>query len=350
MSGIKTAVRELSNGVYIPIIGLGTYLAQGTDAADAMVTALKHGYKLIDTAEIYHNYPAVKLALEQYEKDSSSHPQKCSATQNIVLPPHTKTIDGAGWLENLKVPHGEKCREDQHTVFVTTKAWPHYSKESIQEAVTKFRHGCGRSQIDLLLLHWPALLKEAGATEEQMKDLVGNERMRLEAWHEMERQYAAGMVRAIGVSNFMVQHLDPLIADVKKRQNEGDSIAVMPMLNQIEISPWLLPPPALLKLCAANDIVLQAYSPLGSQKRVSETLSNPLLQSMSEKYHKPTANVMLRSLLDHGFIAIPKSVRAERIVSNYDVFDFHMDEPDQQKLVSELNKGIRACPDPNLIS
>eukprot|EP01053_Blabericola_migrator_P008446 Blabericola_migrator_1__8445@NODE_4401_length_1179_cov_1069_437950_g2723_i0_p1_GENE_NODE_4401_length_1179_cov_1069_437950_g2723_i0NODE_4401_length_1179_cov_1069_437950_g2723_i0_p1_ORF_typecomplete_len346_score76_10Aldo_ket_red/PF00248_21/0_00055Aldo_ket_red/PF00248_21/1e45_NODE_4401_length_1179_cov_1069_437950_g2723_i0501087 len=345
---MKIVVTELNNGVYFPVVGLGSYGSEDKGASDAILEGLKHGYRAIDTAEFYGNYPAIQSALERYEKDKASHDGVCSATENAKAPKAAKVIDTAAWLKNFQVPHGDKCREDDHTIFVTTKVWVPLSAAKAKETLANCMKDLKRTQIDLLLLHWPGLSQRLGGSEAEEKDGEGNLKRRLEAWHQLEEEYAAGRVRAIGVSNFMVQHMTSLLEDIEKRQKAGDKKAVKPVVNQIEISPWLLPPTDLVFLCDAHNIRFTCYSPLG-QADAAKNLQDPLVVSLAKKYNKSPANVVLRSLLERGFIVIPKSSNPNRAVSNYDVFDFTLTEEDLKEM-EKLNIQKRMCPDPYVIA
>eukprot|EP01056_Protomagalhaensia_sp_Gyna25_P005188 Protomagalhaensia_sp_Gyna_25__5187@NODE_619_length_2996_cov_34_203923_g480_i0_p2_GENE_NODE_619_length_2996_cov_34_203923_g480_i0NODE_619_length_2996_cov_34_203923_g480_i0_p2_ORF_typecomplete_len351_score70_30Aldo_ket_red/PF00248_21/0_0012Aldo_ket_red/PF00248_21/2_2e40_NODE_619_length_2996_cov_34_203923_g480_i018672919 len=340
-------VKELNNGVYIPLIGLGTYLAQGDEAAVTMREGLVHGYRLLDTADLYDNYDAIRTALKEFE--SKARPSKpCPATENVIIPEGAIRCSEEEWLRNFAVPHPESRHQDNHTVFVTTKVWPPLSAQKVETTVNRFFQETGRSQIDLLLLHWPSLLERYGATPEEMRDKAAAESRRLEAWGALERLYAEGRVRAIGVSNFMACHLAPLIDDIEARKQKGDTTAVLPCVNQIEISPWLLPPSELLSLCTQHGIVFQGFAPLGSRHRAAEALRDPLLESLALKHKKTTANVVLRALLQAGYLAIPKSSKVERVLSNYDSFDFKLEATDLEHM-QKLNQGIRAGPDPTML-
>eukprot|EP01057_Protomagalhaensia_wolfi_P001418 Protomagalhaensia_wolfi_Nauph_80__1417@NODE_184_length_3258_cov_117_338614_g139_i0_p2_GENE_NODE_184_length_3258_cov_117_338614_g139_i0NODE_184_length_3258_cov_117_338614_g139_i0_p2_ORF_typecomplete_len183_score28_97Aldo_ket_red/PF00248_21/1_3e29_NODE_184_length_3258_cov_117_338614_g139_i0247795 len=178
-----------------------------------------------------------------------------------------------------------------------------------------------------------------------MRDKATAERRRLEAWHALERLYAQGRARAIGVSNFMPCHLAPLIEDIQTKKKKGDTTSTLPAVNQIEISPWLSPPSDLQSLCTQHGIVLQGFAPLGSRHRAAEALRDPLLECLATKYKKTPANIVLRALLQAGYLAIPKSTRVERVISNYHSFDFALDAADFEQ-IQQLNQGIRTGPDP----
>eukprot|EP01057_Protomagalhaensia_wolfi_P001298 Protomagalhaensia_wolfi_Nauph_80__1297@NODE_1771_length_1349_cov_182_387023_g1379_i0_p1_GENE_NODE_1771_length_1349_cov_182_387023_g1379_i0NODE_1771_length_1349_cov_182_387023_g1379_i0_p1_ORF_typecomplete_len315_score57_05Aldo_ket_red/PF00248_21/1_8e39Antifungal_prot/PF11402_8/0_19Antifungal_prot/PF11402_8/6_6e03_NODE_1771_length_1349_cov_182_387023_g1379_i01971141 len=293
----------------------------------------------------------LRSALERFEKNVGEYfQQTCPAVANPKVPKNSHTCSNDEWLENFKIPHGDRCRQDHHTIFVTTKVWPPLSSQKVQGTVQKFFNECGRSQIDLLVLHWPALPERFGGLAEEAKDAQGNLKRRLEAWKQLEIEYAAGRVRAIGVSNFMRSHLDSLIADIEKRRNEGDSNATMPAVDQIEISPWLLPPSDLMEICNKHKITLQGYSPLGAAKHVTQMLSDPVINELAAKHQKTPAQLIIRSLIERGFLTIPKSANADRIRANYNVFDFTLDPSDLQELEDKVATGLRTCPDPNQLA
>eukprot|EP01056_Protomagalhaensia_sp_Gyna25_P004727 Protomagalhaensia_sp_Gyna_25__4726@NODE_462_length_3372_cov_173_184218_g357_i0_p1_GENE_NODE_462_length_3372_cov_173_184218_g357_i0NODE_462_length_3372_cov_173_184218_g357_i0_p1_ORF_typecomplete_len348_score76_54Aldo_ket_red/PF00248_21/0_22Aldo_ket_red/PF00248_21/2_4e40_NODE_462_length_3372_cov_173_184218_g357_i020713114 len=346
---MRVPVVQLSNGVYIPVLGLGSYGTEDPDSSNTLLEGLKYGYRSIDDAEYYGNYPSVKSALERYEKDPGCHNQDCCCTKEPILPSGMKVIDQQEWLENFSIPHGGKGREDKHTIFVTTKIWPTLSGEKVKSTIANFQKATGRSQADLVLLHWPGLSQQFGGSAAEEGDAEGNEKKRFEAWNQLEEEYAQGRARAIGVSNFMVKHLKPLMADIEKRKREGDPKAVFPVLNQIEISPWLLPPDELVDYCKANNITLQGYAPLGARKKVQEHLADPLVNELAKKYNKSPANIILRAMIQRGFIVLAKSSKVDRVLDNFGVFDFEIEEEDMKDLETLNKHQIRTTADPNLI-
>lgn len=254
----------LSNGVKIPNIGFGTWqIPEGEEAYKAVSHALKMGYTHIDTAQIYGNEVSVGRAI------ADSH---------------------------LK-------RED---IFLTTKVWNdkhdyELAKASIEESLEKL----GVDHLDLLLIHWPnpKALRENDAWKE------GN----AGAWKAMEEAYKAGKVKAIGVSNFMIHHLEALF----------ETAEIKPHVNQVLLAPGC-PQEELVAFCNNHQILLEAYSPLGT----GSIFNNDVVKDVAAKYHKSVAQVALRWSLDKGFLPLPKSVTPANITANLNIFDFKLEKED----------------------
>lgn len=262
---------ELHNGVRIPQLGLGVFrAARGAQTYDAVREALRLGYRHLDTASVYGNEADVGRAV----RDSG-------------------------------VP--------RDGIFVTTKLWnTDQGYASALAAYAAATERLGLERIDLFLLHWP---------------VAGH---RLEAWRALETLYAAGRVRAIGVSNFMVRHLDELLAHCQ----------VAPMVNQIELSPFLQQREVCAR-CAALGIRVEAYSPLTKGQR----LDHPLLAAIARGLGRSAAQVLIRWSLQRGHVVLPKSVRAARLAENLAVFDFALD-PAAMQALDELEEGLVTGWDP----
>jgi diketogulonate reductase-like aldo/keto reductase len=166
--------------------------------------------------------------------------------------------------------------------------------------------------VDLYLIHWPV------------------EGCYQETWQVMEKIYQDGRAKAIGVSNFMVHHLETLLRDSH----------TVPSVNQIEFHP-LLVQPELLRFCQSHKIQVEAWSPLMQ----GQILTEPAVQKLAEKHQKTPAQIVLRWDLQHGVVTIPKSVHANRIAENTRVFDFELSQADMD-LLDALDEGKRVGPDP----
>lgn len=264
---------QLNNGIKMPRLGLGVYKAQeGSEVENAVKFALAHGYRLIDTASFYENETGVGKAIKQ-----------------------------------SGVPREE--------IFVTTKVWNDMlGYEETLAAFEDSRKKLDLEYIDLYLIHWPVPGK--------FKD----------AWKAMEKLYKEGAVRAIGVCNFNIHHLEELF----------ESCEIKPAVNQVEFHP-LLVQKDLLQFCKDNNIQMEAWAPIMRGKG----LDHPNIVEIAEKYGKTPAQVVLRWHLEHDVIAIPKSVREHRIVENFDVFDFSLTKEEVEKIDS-MNKNERTGPDPDV--
>lgn len=257
---------ELSNGVLLPAIGFGTWQTpDGQTAVDAVRTALACGYRHIDTAAIYGNESSVGLGIKQ---------------------------SGVA----------------RHDIFVTSKLWnSERGYDSTLRAFDKSLADLGLDYLDLYLIHWPAVSKQFDNWQS----------LNLDSWRAMERLYDEGRIRAIGVSNFMKHHLQPLL----------DAAAVVPMVNQIEYHPGMMQQEC-VDYCRANGIVVEAWSPLGT----GCLLTNELLSRLAGKYGKTVAQLCIRWALQNGTAPLPKSITPSRIESNLDVYDFKISEADMQAI------------------
>lgn len=280
---------KLNNGVEMPALGLGVFQTPPAETAAAVETALRTGYRLVDTAAAYFNEREV----------------------------------GEG-IRRSGVPREE--------VFIETKVWiSDYGYDATLHAFEKSTKKLGVEQLDLLILHQP---------------LPSRFDLTLEAYRALEELLAEGRVRAIGVSNFMPEHLDRLL----------EVASVVPAVNQIELHPYFQQK-VLQRRHAELGIVTQAWSPLGgitfypgwgSEERHS-TLGDPTIGEIARVHGKTAAQVMLRWHLQAGRSAIPKSVRPERIAENFDVFDFELTS-EEMAAIDALDTGVRGGPDPASIT
>jgi diketogulonate reductase-like aldo/keto reductase len=262
---------KLNSGAEMPVLGLGVWnIASGGPTRKAVKAAFEAGYRLVDTAKMYGNEDDVGAAVRE-----------------------------------SGLPRDE--------VFITTKLWnSDHGYESTLRAYDASVKRMGLPFVDLYLVHWPV------------------PRLRQETWRAMERLVREGKVVSVGVSNYMVPHLEELLA----------SSDVVPAVNQIELSPFLYPRDV-VDFCVKHGIAVEAYSPLTRGHR----LSDRRLRSLSEKYDRSPAQVLIRWGLQHGFIEIPKSARPERIRKNAAVFDFEI-SPEDMRALDSLSEGLHTSWDP----
>lgn len=271
---------KLANGVNIPVVGFGTWQTPDGEVAEkAVLDALKAGYRHIDTAAIYGNEESVGRGI---------------AKSGIA-------------------------RED---LFVTTKAWNNiHTYEEAKAALADSLEKLGLDYVDLYLIHWPSPVAIRETAKERNR----------EVWRYFEEALEAGLVRAIGVSNFREHHIDALLETAK----------VVPHVNQIHLSPSDMQQ----EVVAANDkhgILTQAYSPLGT----GTILEVPELIEIADKYGKTAAQVAIRWSLQKGYNPLPKSVTTSRIVGNIDVFDFELTDA-EIKIIDGLAGAGRVATDPD---
>ena len=275
----------LNNGVEMPALGFGVFQIPPEETASAVAEALRVGYRHIDTAAAYANERGVGDAV----RDSGL---------------------------------------DRSEVFIETKIWiSDYGYESALHAFEKSARKLGVEQIDLLLLHQP---------------LTSRFDLTLEAYRALEKLYADGKVRAIGVSNFMPEVLADLLAKTD----------VVPAVNQIEVHPYFQQR-ELQAVHAEHGIHIQAWSPIGGitfyRESQKSTLDDEVIGEIAAAHGKSSAQVMLRWHLQEGRSAIPKSVKPARIAENFDVFDFEL-SADQLAAIDALDTGVRSGPEPDSIT
>lgn len=248
----------LSNGYAMPYVGLGVYKANnGEEINTAIKTALKSDYRLIDTAAFYKNEEGVGKAI----RDSG-------------------------------IPREE--------VFITSKLWiDDQGKESTRKAFEISLEKLGFDYLDLYLIHWPVPDKY------------------LESWKVIQELYEEGKVKAIGVSNCMVHHLE----SIKKLGG------VQPMVLQNEFHPKLVQQD-IIDYCSKNEIQYQAWSPLMR----GDIIENSTIQQIASKYNKSAAQIVIRWDLQKGVATIPKSVHTDRIIENASIFDFSLTSEEVEKI------------------
>ncbi len=262
----------LSNGVDMPWFGLGVYkVEEGEQVVNSVKWAIEAGYRSIDTAALYQNEEGVGQAI----KESG-------------------------------VPREE--------LFITTKVWnSDQGYDTTLQAFDQSLSKLGLEYVDLYLVHWPVKGK--------YKD----------TWKALEKLHADGKVRAIGVSNFQIHHLEDLLADA----------TVRPVVNQVELHP-LLSQVELRNYCKEQGIQIEAWAPL-AQGRL---LDNSTLQTIADKHGKSIAQVLLRWDIQSGIVTIPKSINKERIVQNADIYDFELSD-EEMKQIDDLNEDRRFGADPD---
>ena len=264
---------RLNNGIEIPQLGFGVFQVPPDEVIEPVTTAIRAGYRLLDTAAAYQNEEGVG-----------------------------KAIADAG------VPREE--------LFITTKLWN--ADQGYDNALRAFDASLqklGIDQVDLYLIHWP---------------LPKRDRY-VETWKALEKIYADGRARAIGVSNFTERHLNRLL----------DETDVVPAVNQVELHPRL-PQEELRAFHARRGIATEAWSPIGQGKGL---LDDPVIGAIAERVGKSPAQVVLRWHVQLGNLVIPKSVTPSRIRENIDVFDFELSAADLGALTA-LGSGDRVGPDP----
>lgn len=250
---------RMSNGVEIPQIGFGTWqIPSGIVTRQSVAFALEAGYRHIDTAAAYQNEAGVGQAITDSGLDRSE-------------------------------------------IFITTKLHNNdHGYELTRIGFEKSLKALGVDYVDLYLIHWPNPI----AHRHHWKEANAG------SWKAMEEFYRAGLIRSIGLSNFQRHHIEALMQEA----------TVTPHVNQIRLFAGERQE-QLVAYCTSMNMVLEAYSPLGT----GNLLSNPTIALLAERYHKSAAQISLRYLLQKGFVVLPKSVRETTIRENLDVWGFELD-------------------------
>ncbi|MEU9760514.1 aldo/keto reductase [Streptomyces sp. NPDC047987] len=263
----------LNNGVEMPQLGFGVWQVPDDEAEKAVATAIESGYRSIDTAAIYENERGTGRALAA-------------------------------------------CGVAREELFVTTKLWnSEQGYDSTLRAFDASLDRLGTDYVDLYLIHWPLPAKDAY----------------VDTYKAFEKICSEGRARAIGVSNFLPEHLERLLGET----------SVVPALNQIELHPQLQQAES-RAFHAAHGIATEAWSPLGQGKGLLEA---PTVVAIARKHGRTPAQVVLRWHIQAGNVVIPKSVTPSRIVENIDVFGFELDA-DDLAAIAALDEGKRLGPDP----
>ena len=251
----------LNNGYKIPCIGFGTWQTpDGETAVNSVIEAIKSGYKHIDTAAIYGNEKSIGKAIKE-----------------------------------------SGINRDE--LFITSKVWN--KDRGYKTTLAAFEKTINDLQIDYLdlyLIHWPASVNKFNDWDN----------INLETWKAMTELYKAGKIKSIGVSNFMPHHLKSLM-----------ETEVKPMVDQIEFHPGFMQEET-FKYCNDNNILIEAWSPLGTGKM----LDNETLKIVASKYSKSVAQLCIRWCLQNNTLPLPKSVTASRIKENTEIFDFVISDED----------------------
>ena len=272
---------QLYNGVRIPCVGLGTWQSPDDTAKNAVLSALSLGYRLIDTAAAYGNERGV----------------------------------GAG------IAQSGLAREE---IFVTSKLRnaAHGYKATL-EAFEGTMERLGLEYLDLYLIHWPNPVQFRTHWEESTAG----------TWAAFEELYQAGKIRAIGISNFMLHHIETLMK----------TATVKPMVNQLKLCPGITQPQT-VKYCKEHGILVEAYSPFGT----GTVFGNETMKTLAAKYGKSIGQICLKWSLQMGFLPLPKSANPMRIKENSEIFDFELTQEDMDRIAG-LVGSCGEAPDPDNI-
>jgi len=312
---------QLANGVKMPVLGFGCAFGNWTDRTQffgfqpdlgwsAVPAAFRAGFRHFDAALIYGSHRIVGASLGAELARGSVKREDLFVTSKVFHPDTEIALNRLG-----------KCFDFSLDVSQV--------KERILLDIEKCLDELNLGYLDLLLMHWPG---KHGTT-----DVTRGRALRKEVWAAFEEAHKCGRVRAIGVSNFLVRHLEAL-------KEDGQTIA--PMVNQIEVNPYIIQQ-EVVSYCQANNIHVSAWAPFGSGD--SALLSDPLLVKLAAKYGKNIGQIILRWLYQRGMSSLPKSSNEGRSRSNMQIFDFAI-EPEDVAAISGLDKKKTSVYSPESIA
>ncbi|ALC46787.1 CG2767 [Drosophila busckii] len=299
----------LSNDEKMPIIGIGTWQASDEEIETAIDSALEAGYRHIDTAPVYGNEQAIGRVLKR-------------------------------WLDAGKIKREE--------LYIVTKLPPISNRpHEVEPTIKKSLADLQLDYVDMYLIHTPftICINPDGSFKMDEEGLMEVDKSTNLAatWLEMEKLVAQGLTKSIGVSNFSKEQVERLLKNCK----------IPPANNQVEHHVYLQQRD-LIDFCQANNVVVTAYSPLGSKgiakfnaqaglkRDLPDLMDIPEVKDIAVAHGKTPAQVLIRWIIDTGVVAIPKSTNAARLKQNLDVFDFQLSADEVAKLCA-LDKNIRIC-------
>jgi len=295
---------KLNTGASMPVLGIGTFLAAPGEVGAAVVAALKAGYKHVDCAAVYGNEAEIGAAMSSVFNDENSGIR----------------------------------RED---IFITSKLWISDARPGkVSACLEKTLADLQLKYLDLYLIHQPIIV-EPDPTYDG-KDRMRGKFMPLrgvgwglqDLWRDMEACHAAGLTKAIGVSNFNAQTLNDVLMYAK----------VPPAVNQIERHPYLQQN-RFVEFCKKWGVVVTAYAPLGAPGLYGEDKEEPLLThpkvlAIAKTHGKTSAQIVIRWAIDCDTVVIPKSVKPARVQENFDVLDFQLSK-EELDVMTTLEKNSR---------
>ncbi len=274
----------------MPQIGLGTYKTRGQQLIKYVIEAsfIDNGYRLIDTASVYRNEEEIARALKE-----------------------------------LKI--------DRKNVLITSKLSPKSLTEDVDVAINETLRKLDTDYVDLYLIHWP------GGQKVAVDDKETNRRLRLDAWKVLESRFKDGTLKAIGVSNYEIKHINEIL----------EASLTIPHVNQIEVHPYYQQV-ELTRFCEKKNIHVTAYSTLGTTTQHSPLLTNSLINEIARKLSRSPAQVLLRWAIQKGYSVVPKSTNGTHIGDNVQL-DFDISDEDM-KLLDSLERNEKFAWNPKVVA
>ncbi|KAJ4430907.1 hypothetical protein ANN_19499 [Periplaneta americana] len=295
---------KLNNNADFPILGLGTFKANPGEVEQIVKDAIDIGYRHLDCAMFYENEKEV----------------------------------GAG--VRAKIAEGVIKRED---IFITSKLWNTYHRpDMVVPTCKRTLADLGLDYVDLYLVHWPHAFKEGDdliPTDSSGK-IIYSDVDYVDTWKEMEKCVKTGLAKSIGLSNFNSKQIDRVL----------EVATIKPVVNQVECHPFLNQT-KLIEFCKKKNIVVTAYSPFGGPASIAQSPDDPQplkdskIKAIADKKGKSPAQVILRYLIQHGVVPIPKSAHKNRLKDNFEALNFTL-TPDEVATIDSLNTNTRICSHP----
>jgi len=291
---------SFANGDTIPMLGLGTWKSEPGEVYEAVLEAIKVGYRHIDCAPIYGNEPEVGQAISE------------AIEQGIV---------------------------EREELWITSKLWCNaHKKHQVLPALKQTLSDLGLDYLDLYLVHWPVVLKDEVDFPEKGEDMVSLEKVPVqETWKGMQGCVKEGLASHIGVSNFSAKKIGEIY----------EYASLKPEMNQVEMHPFLQQQD-LVDFCTKQGTYITAYSPLGSmdrppmlkQENEPILLEHPVITGIADKHDATPAQVLIKWAIQRGTVVIPKSVNPGRIKENFESLQLQLKD-DDMAAIKELDRHFR---------